>query len=517
MRRKETESTATRFIIGVEFPSLGLSTLQTMFADNLSLIIRAVMIYVVRCRQILMTFGAASGLLFLWEQTVAAFIPEGPPPMEFRPLLWKWENSTDASPLLGFPVAASFSVDLMENQVLATIDSCLAKLRGKHLALAARITVANGLILSSIWYIMVLWAGDFSFFQIIQRKLEAFVWGGRHRVDRNTLSQSRSRGGLGLISVADQYRAMAGNLMVWVLGPGEHPLRLILRSHIQDLSKRKWGIADLSWIVSKGGSSESSGSPSWKSICKAWGSLKPLLRHAIPRNTEEWRELPLWRPHVHHISESRVKCTTQAQQRLYQAGILTNGDISTEEGHFKLWEDLPVDIEDTAGRRAYEALVANIRPPAPFDPQPGPHRVYYGEEMSAIQGKIWLFDVQQHSVSSSWPNTREAALPISTFQSSRGNIKKIARDCPQQSALLHRVLVRHSQRKGNKRSHFGLWSTERNVLLQSKWSDGSPLLDTTTAQLRTLQGLQRLKPHTASARWERDLGCAIPVQIWQET
>lgn len=263
----------------------------------------------------------------------------------------------------------------MENQVIARIESRfsrLAKLVGKHLALAARVTVANGLILSSIWYSITLWAGDISIFQKIQRKLEAFVWAGRHRVDRNTISQCRSRGGLGLLSVVDQHRAMAGNLMVWVLGPGAHPLRLILQSHIHDLSSRKWGISDLSWIVSKGGSSESLGSSSWQNICKAWGSLKPFLRHAAPRNQEEWRELPLWRPHIQHVSESRVKCTTQAQRRLRDAGILTIGDISEADGRYKPWESLPVNKEDTASRRAYEALIANLRQQALFDPQIGP-------------------------------------------------------------------------------------------------------------------------------------------------
>lgn len=96
-------------------------------------------------------------------------------------------------------------------------------------------------------------------------------------------------------------------------------------------------------------------------------------------------------------------------------------------------------------------------------------------------------------------------------------MRKIARDCPRQSAQLHRVLVRHSQRKDNKRNHYGFWSSERNVILQSNWSDGSPLIDTSTAQLRTLQALQRHKPHSVAARWERELGCGIPVQIWQET
>lgn len=67
---------ANKFIIGVDFPELELSTLQTMFADNLTMIIKAAMIYVLRCKQILLTFGVVSGLKCLWEQTVAAFIPD---------------------------------------------------------------------------------------------------------------------------------------------------------------------------------------------------------------------------------------------------------------------------------------------------------------------------------------------------------------------------------------------------------------------------------------------------------
>lgn len=166
-----------------------------------------------------MTFGKVSGLQFQWEKTVAVLIPKGPLPVELGQLPWKWEDSTNASPLLGFPVAAGFSKTLMEHQEMSKIDSRLDKMRGKHLALAARVTVANGLILSSIWYLLSLWAGDLRFFQKIQKKIDGFVWAGRSRVDRNTTCQAKSRGGLGLLSVADQYNAMAGNLMVWILGP----------------------------------------------------------------------------------------------------------------------------------------------------------------------------------------------------------------------------------------------------------------------------------------------------------
>lgn len=128
-----------------------------------------------------------------------------------------------------------------------------------------------------------------------------------------------------MLSVVEQYRAMTGNLMVWILGPGVHPLRSILQAHIKDLSNRWWGVPDLSWIVTKGGSLLSQGSPAWQNVCKAWSSLKSFIRKVDPRNMEEWRALPLWSPHVHHITESKAQCTTQAQGRLRAAGLLTTG------------------------------------------------------------------------------------------------------------------------------------------------------------------------------------------------
>lgn len=390
-------------------------------------------------------------------------------------------------------------------------------IKGKHLALAARVTVANGLIVSAIWYTVTLWAGDLSFLLKLQRKIEAYVWAGRSRVDRNTLSQGKAKGGLGLLSIMEQYRAMSGNLMLWTLGPDDHPLRVILRSHIHDLSRRKWGNSDLSWVVTKGGSSESLGSPPWRNICKAWSSLKPFLRKLEPRNSEEWQQLPLRRPHYQHQSEARVQCLTQAQQRLRDVGLLTVADISEANGAFRTWDSLPIDHDDNAAHRAYTALIANIRYQENFDLQMGPHRVFFGEAASNSNGHIWLYDVPQAAVSSRWPVIRQAALPIKTFHCRSGFIRKIPRSCPPNHANLHRILVRHSNNTRETKLHFGFWSPERNILLQYRWSDGTSLLDTSTSQLRTLQAQQRFKPHLVATRWERELGCTTPVEIWSKT
>lgn len=65
--------------------------------------------------------------------------------------------------------------------------------------------------------------------------------------------KSRAKGGLGLLLIEEQHRAIVGNLMMWIIGPGVHPLRLILTSHIHELSRRKWRFPDLTWLFTKGG------------------------------------------------------------------------------------------------------------------------------------------------------------------------------------------------------------------------------------------------------------------------
>lgn len=62
-------------LVGVRFPHLNTSNLQTMFADDTSVVIKAEMRYVRKIKEILEIFGEASGLHCIWEKTKAAFIP----------------------------------------------------------------------------------------------------------------------------------------------------------------------------------------------------------------------------------------------------------------------------------------------------------------------------------------------------------------------------------------------------------------------------------------------------------
>lgn len=131
-----------------------------MYADDLFMIIRAILSCICELQHILDIFGQASGLVCAWEQTIASVIPAGPPPMHLWLFPWKWENDGIASKLLGAPAAQTIVVEQLEALLLDKLETRLCKLRERNLTLAARILVANTLLLSCIWYLLSVWAGQ---------------------------------------------------------------------------------------------------------------------------------------------------------------------------------------------------------------------------------------------------------------------------------------------------------------------------------------------------------------------
>lgn len=282
------EALGQQRIVGVRFPAQDLQVLHNKYADDLYMVIRACVCYILEVKRILHVFGKASGLICAWDKTVAAMIPAGPPPMPLWLFPWKWEHDAIATLLLGAPAAQTIVVQSIEHRLVTKMESKIVTLNARKLSLAARIIVANSLLLGCIWYLITVWAGERAFLGRLQRIVDKFVWAGRSRVDRATVARPRAAGGLGLLGVEAQFHALSSRTMLWILGEGNHPLQVILRSHIHDASVRRWGTADMTWTVSSCGTMRMKGSAPWRNICRGWTKLRGHLKPSRPANIEEW-------------------------------------------------------------------------------------------------------------------------------------------------------------------------------------------------------------------------------------
>lgn len=89
----------------------------------------------------------------------------------------------------------------LEELILSKMEAKLNKLRACCLTLAARIVVANGLVMGCLWFLLFMWAGNMKFLRKIQALVDNFVWTGRSRVKQDLVSlpPAEGGGGLGLI------------------------------------------------------------------------------------------------------------------------------------------------------------------------------------------------------------------------------------------------------------------------------------------------------------------------------
>lgn len=234
----------TQALRGVFFPQTGHELLQNMFVDNCSAIIQALLHYAEKFHRILIQFGDVLGLKFAWEQTTTSFIPGGPPPPSLSLLPWTWENNENASKIIGISAAQTIAMRRLEAVILAKIESKLNKFKPCCLTLAARIVVANGLVMGWLWFLLIMWAGEASFLRKLQKLVDNFVWTGRSLVRIAIVSLPIAEGGLGQICIADQYKALSGSIILWVSLTEQHPLRGILQGHITQVSQQRWGTPD---------------------------------------------------------------------------------------------------------------------------------------------------------------------------------------------------------------------------------------------------------------------------------
>lgn len=165
-------------------------------------------------------------------------------------------------------------------------------------SLIGRITTINNLLLNSLWFSIALWVGSDSELKAYEKEIIRFLWSRqgwrkRHRVVRAVLYLLRQEGHLGVLSIQQQWRALVGNFLLLAMHLGSHPLQIILRSLIQQLYFKRWGLPDYSWALISCQTLPTQCSNIWLNICKAWNHIKKNIVAAAPTNQVELQRIPI--------------------------------------------------------------------------------------------------------------------------------------------------------------------------------------------------------------------------------
>lgn len=113
-------------------------------------------------------------------------------------------------------------------------------------------------------------------------------------MDYHTIQRPKDQGRLGLISVVAHTHAMAGILILWTIGDGDHPMQCIYMVKIGELSLQRRGVSNYSWVVAKCRTLAIDESKIWLNMTHLWNKLKGNVQPSQPTNSEEKMDLPIW-------------------------------------------------------------------------------------------------------------------------------------------------------------------------------------------------------------------------------
>jgi hypothetical protein len=162
-----------------------------------------------------------------------------------------------------------------------------------------RKVVVNQILQGSLWFILSLWKGNDKELKELETQMVNFIWAGQKeyrqlQVDAVTLTNSKKEGGIGLTNVRDQVKCMLVRCLIWAISDGSHPLQIILRHRIRELSFRKWGVKDYSWLYNACQTLKQQGSKLWQNIVQAWSQVSKCTALCGLKQAADISTLPLW-------------------------------------------------------------------------------------------------------------------------------------------------------------------------------------------------------------------------------
>ena len=100
---------------------------------------------------------------------------------------------------------------------------------------AGKIVIANHILMATIWHTVACWIIVPKSMKLIKRIIRNFLWGGtkekqaRAKVAWTTLIKGKSEGGMGLIDLMVQTKALLRKMVVRSLQPLEAPWKILWR------------------------------------------------------------------------------------------------------------------------------------------------------------------------------------------------------------------------------------------------------------------------------------------------
>lgn len=278
---------------------------------------------------------------------------------------------------------------------------------------------------------------------------------------------------------------------------------------------RRWGTRDLAWTVSSYGLLTLNGSAPWLAICKGWARLKGWLRPQQLANLEDWQDLPLWHPKINHVIPNSSRCNSAALRKLWDCGLKRMADILNPDGSFISWEEIRRRGAGRTCQRAFHILLLNLKRHTKLQQPEEKLNVFLKE--TNVQGPVtvWQFVLPARQTFEAWFPLMNKRNPKRTFRWEGSYLRPTTLSSPGLDIRLQQILV-GSPSHSRIRTYFGPWWGQ-HPLVQYTWTDGTPLVNTSTAQLLSLQVQHAATQHIALGKWEAHVGCSVPDNIWQLT
>ena len=158
------------------------------FADDTTLYVQASRLNLAQVQKAVDDFSDASGALINWDKSSGFWVAPGDPPINVPSSGFTWIPQGQPIRYLGCRVGLGLKAEDMVAPLLLRLRNKLIYWNKEKLSLAGRIvTVANSVLLSSIWYIASTWLFSRKIMLKVQRLIRNFIWG--NNVSNNSVAK----------------------------------------------------------------------------------------------------------------------------------------------------------------------------------------------------------------------------------------------------------------------------------------------------------------------------------------